>query len=386
MQVYFDNAATTRPLQDVADRYRQRMLSDYANPASMSCLGMEGEKIIEESKMSLANLIGCDREEIYFTSGGSEGDNWAIFGTAKGYHRSGKHVITTNTEHPAVFMPCHELAEDGFEVTYLDVDEKGYISLEELADSIRPDTILVSIIAINNETGTIQDLEKIGAVIKEKNPAALFHVDGVQAFGKYRLSVKKAKIDMLTASAHKFHGPKGLGFFYMKKGLRVKPLIYGGGHQAGMRAGTENAAGAEVVALAAQKCYENLEEHNEAAAAVKRHLFDGIMSALPDVLLNGEELDAASPYVLNLSFLGLKSEVLLHALEEKNIFVSAGSACNSKKKKQSGVLEAMGLSKDRIEGAVRFSFSRFNTLEEADFCIAALKEIVPVLRRFHRKR
>lgn len=385
MLVYFDNAATTRPFDSVIDKMGAVMRDTIGNPASMSTLGIEAEKQIIQAKNIISQSLGSLPEEIYFTSGGTEADNWAIFGTAAGYNRSGKHIVTTAVEHPAVLAPIQRLTEKGYEATIVPVDQQCNVKLDALEQSIRPDTILVSCMWANNETGTLEDIEAIGKRIKEINPNTLFHVDGVQGYGKYKLNVQKAKIDMLSASGHKFHGPRGTGFLYIKKGLRVRPLIYGGSHQNGMRAGTENTAGTAAMSLAADICYRHLEDNKKAVFTLKKWLSEQILSEISDTIVNGETLEKASPYVLNMSFLGLRSEVLLHALEEKGIFVSAGSACSSKKKNHSTVLQAMHLSEERIEGAVRFSFSPENTLEEAAYCLAALKEFVPILRKYQRK-
>lgn len=384
--IYFDNAASTVTLQCVAEKMNDILFHTYANPASMSILGLQAEKEIRTAAEILGNSIHCNVNEVYFTSGGSESDTWAIAGTAMGYCRSGKHLITTKIEHPAVSQSMKSLEEQGFEITWLDVDKKGYIDLEQLKQSIRKDTILVSTILINNEIGTIQDAQTIGTIIKESNPNTLYHVDAVQAFGKYPIDVRKMKIDMLSMSGHKIHAPKGLGMLYIKDGLKVKPLIYGGGQQRGKRAGTENTAGAAALALAAKESIANLEEAEKKVFEVKKVLAEGILNNIEDTQINGECLEKASPYVLNISFKGLRSEVLLHALEQKEIFVSAGSACDSRKKTASSVLQALGLSFEEIEGAIRFSFSRFNTVEEAEQCVEVLKEIVPALRKYNKMK
>ena len=386
MKVYFDNAASTKILPEAAQKMVEVMTDYYANPGASSVMGMEADNILKSSAKTISKLINADEKEIYFTSGGTEGDNWAIFGTAKGLKRRGKHIITTVIEHPAVSMPFKVLEEEGYEVTFLPVDEKGYINIEELKNAVREDTILVSIILINNEIGTIQNAEEIGKFIKEKNSNTLFHIDAVQAFGKYRIDVKKFKCDMLSVSAHKFNGPKGVGFFYMKKGVNVRPVLYGGGQQNNMRPGTENAAGAAAMAVAAEESYKNLEETNKKVFEIKKRIADRVLNEIEDTFINGDSIEKSSPYVLNIGFKNLRSEVLLHALEEKGVVVSAGSACNSRKKVQSSVLGALGLEDDDIQGSIRFSFSRFNTLEEADICVKALKETVPFLRRFNRKR
>jgi cysteine desulfurase len=382
--IYFDNAATTQTSPAVAEKLADMLCNEFANPASVSKLGLLAEKEIRKSADCLSRGIHAKPEEIYFTSGGTEGDNWAVFGTAAGYHRRGKHLITTQTEHPAVKNPMKALEEQGYEVTWLGVDEKGYVDVEELKNAIRPDTILVSIILVNNETGIIQDVQKLGSIIKEKNSAILFHVDAVQAFGKYPIDVQKMKIDMLTMSGHKIHGPKGTGMLYMKNGLHVKPLLLGGGQQKGQRAGTENAPGAAALAMAAEACFQDMDKNAAHVLQIKKALQEGIFSSIEDVRVNGDSLEKASPYVLNMTFAGVRSEVLLHALEQEDIYVSAGSACDSKKKTGSAVLTAMGYSFEEIEGTIRFSFSRYNTVEEAELCVEKLKKIVPFLRKYNR--
>ncbi len=383
--IYFDNAATTRALPEVVEKMTYMLCENFGNPASVSVMGLEVEKEIRKAANILANGIGAKEEEIFFTSGGTEGDNWAIYGTTEGYARAGKHLITTKIEHPAVTSPMKALEEKGYDVTWLSVDCKGHISMEELADAIRADTILVSIILVNNETGTIQNAEEIGKLVKQKNPDTLFHIDAVQAFGKYPIDVQKMKVDLLTMSGHKIHGPKGVGMLYMRKGLKVRPLLLGGGQQKGQRAGTENGAGVAALGVAADIAFRGLQENIVHVKEVKKTLLDGILE-MPDTQLNGDDLDTASPYVLNVTFKGVRSEVLLHSLESKGIFVSAGSACDSRKKNGSHVLTAMGLPFEEIEGAVRFSFCRYNTVEEAKECLQVLKEIVPFLRRMNRPR
>ena len=382
--IYFDNAATTRASDGVAKKVSEILLNQYYNPASVSALGLLAEKEMRRCTDVLSRGIHCQSDEIYITSGGTEGDNWAVFGTAKGYRRSGRHLITTKTEHPAVKNAVKALEEDGYEVTWLGVDNNGKVSLKELSEAVRSDTILVSVILVNNETGVIQDVAAIGKCMKEKNPGTLFHVDAVQAFGKYPIDVAKMKIDLLTMSGHKIHGPKGVGMLYMRRGLKVAPLIVGGGQQRGQRAGTDNTSGAAGLCVAAEECLHKLEENAKHVLEIKQSLYESIVSEIPDVRLNGGGMDVDSPYVLNMTFSGVKSEVLLHALEEKEIYVSAGSACDSKKKTASPVLMAMGYTPNEIEGSIRFSFSAGNTVAQAQTCAQALKEIVPMLRKFNR--
>lgn len=384
MRVYFDNAATSRVSENVAKKMTDVMINNYGNPAAMYIMGLEAEKELISAQKTLAAIIGCNYDEIYFTSGGSEGDNLSILGTAKGYSRVGKNIITTKIEHPAVSVPFKNLEAEGFNATYLTVDSKGYINLDELKNSITNETILVSIILINNETGTIQNIEEIGKIIKDKNPKTIFHVDAVQAFGKYKINVRKAKVDLLTVSGHKFHCPKGLGFQYVRNGLKVKPMLFGGEQQRGLRAGTENPAGASALAEGAKEAYENLENNEKKVREIKEYLMNGILNEIPDTFLNGDKIDKASPYVLNISFANVRSEVLLHSLEDKGIFVSSGSACNSKNKHLSSVLTAMGVDEKLIGGAIRFSFSKYNTMDEAIYTLDCLKEIIPMLRRFNR--
>lgn len=386
MEVYFDSAATGKVLPEAVETMVKAMTEVYGNPSSASILGIEAGNVLKKSQEDIARLINAEPSEIYFTSGGTEGDNWAIFGTAYGYKRSGKHIITTNTEHPAINLPLEALKEEGFEIEKIGVDEKGYIDIEELKSKIRKDTILVSVILANNETGTVQDIEKIGQAVKEVNNDTLLHADAVQAFGKMKIDVKNSKIDMLSASGHKFGAPRGTGIFYMKKGLKVKPLMYGGGQQLNQRPGTENVAGAAAIAKAAEVCYKNLEENNEKIREIKKYIADRVLTEIPNTFINGDSIEKASPYVLNIGFMGLRSEVLLHALEAEGIYVSAGSACNSKKKVRSSVLSAMGKSDEEIEGSIRLSFSKFNTMEEAEYAVEKLKEQAALLRRFNRKR
>lgn len=382
--IYFDNAATTRAADEVAERVRYMLLENFGNPSAQSMMGVRAENELNDARKIMAKSINALPEEIYFTSGGTEDDNWAIFGTAEGYKRSGKHIITTSIEHPAVSEPIERLRQKGWDITVLDVDKNGYIDLDALRDSIREDTVLVSIILVNNEVGTIQDASAVGKLIKEKNPKTLFHVDAVQAFGKYPIDVRKMGIDMLSMSGHKIHGPKGVGFFYMKKGLKVRPIIYGGGQERGQRSATENTPGIAGLAKAVELAMENMDASHEKVMEVKRTLAEGILRDIPKTHINGPSIEEASPYVLNVSFNGLRSEVLLHALEEKEVYVSAGSACSSKKKGGSHVLRSLGLSEERIEGAIRFSFCRYNTVEEALFCLEVLKEKTAFLRKYMR--
>lgn len=381
-EIYFDNAATSRPFESVVKVMGEVMLETYGNPAAQNKSGLKAERIMKASREGIAKLISASPEEIYFTSGGTEGDNMALIGGAYAMQKIGKHIISTPLEHPAVLRPLEKLSEEGFEVQYLSVDESGRIDLNELREAVRPDTILVSLMAVNNETGTITDLEEAGKIIKEKNPKTLFHTDAVQGMGKIRINVKKINADFLTASAHKFHGPKGLGFMYIKNISKMKPILLGGGQQSGVRPGTENPAGAAAILEALEKCYGDFDKKCEKIYEIKRTLWDYISENIPDTFINGCGIDEGSPYVLNVSFLGVRSNVLLNAMEAKGLFASAGSACNSRKKVESHVLNGMGLSGKRVDSAIRFSFSSLNTLEEAKMAGEIIKSQVEFLRRY----
>ena len=379
--IYFDNAATTRALPAVAEKMSTMLCEQYGNPASVSAMGLAAEKEIRNAAEIIARGIHCKYDEVFFTSGGTEGDNWAIYGTAEGYKRQGQHFITTEIEHPAVKNPMKLLEEKGAEVTWLKVDRQGHISLEELANAIRPDTVLVSTILVNNETGTVQDAAAIGKLIKEKNPQCLYHVDAVQAFGKYPIDVEKMKIDLLTMSGHKIHGPKGTGFLYVGEKVKIKPILFGGGQQKDLRSGTENVPGFAGFGLATKIVYEDLEARIVRMRAVKDRLTERLKT-LPDVYINEGE----APHILSVSFVGVRSEVMLHALEERQIYVSSGSACSSNKPAVSHVLSSIGLQKNRLESTIRFSFSAENTVEQADYAADVIEEILPVYRKYVRKK
>lgn len=384
MYIYFDNAATTMVSKEAAEKAYDMMTQYYGNPSSMHEMGLKAELEVKNAAKILAQWIKAKPEEIYFTSGATESNNISILGTADGYNRAGKHIITTQIEHPAVLEPFKILESKGCEVTYLNVDSNGLINNEELKNSIRPDTILVSIMYVNNEMGTIQNIESIGKIIKEKNSNTLFHVDAVQAFGKYPISVVKANIDLLSISGHKLHAPKGVGVLYMKKGLKTRPLIYGGGQQNSIKPGTENVPGIAALAVAAIQACAELSTYQQHARSLKLKLMNELLQNIDNITVNGPTTECASDYILNITFEGIRSEVLLHALENEGISISSGSACSSNKKQLSGTLQAIGMKDNAIEGAVRFSFSRYNTIEEVEKVVEVLKNIVPQLRKFKR--
>ncbi|MDO4449083.1 MAG: cysteine desulfurase family protein [Lachnospiraceae bacterium] len=384
MEVYFDNSATTRCYDSVKDIVVKAMTEDFGNPSAMHLKGVEAEKYIKSSAESLARLLKVQEKEILFTSGGTESDNLALIGAAFANKRSGNHIITTSVEHPAVSQPALFLQEQGFEVTYLPVDSRGVVKMDALKAVLREDTILVSVMYVNNEVGAVMPVEEIAALVHEKSPKALFHVDAIQAFGKYRISPKKMGIDLLSVSGHKIHGPKGVGFLYINEKAKIQPQILGGGQQGGMRSGTDNVPGIAGLGAAAVEIYKNLEENVENMYRLKEHIAQGL-EKIGDIRINGMDLREGAPQILSISVMGVRSEVLLHSLEERGIYVSAGSACSSHKRKPSATLAAMGMSKDQIESTVRLSFCEENTIEEADYFLQVMGELVPMLRRYSRR-
>lgn len=384
MEAYLDNSATTRCYEEVRDIVVKTMMENYGNPSSMHLKGVEAEKYVKEAAREIARTLKAQEKEIYFTSGGTESDNWALIGTAMANQRKGKHIITTVFEHAAISAPAAWLEDQGFEVTRVPVDSRGNLSMEELAAAIREDTILVSAMYVNNELGAVLPVEEIGALIKEKNPDTLFHADAIQAYGKYRIFPKKMKIDLLSVSSHKIHGPKGAGFLYIGEKVKIHPLILGGGQQKGMRSGTDNVPGIAGMGEAARIIYEHLEENTSRMRELKEY-FRGELEKIDNVEINGPVAGEGAPHILNASFLGVRSEVLLHALEDQGIYVSAGSACSSHKRTGSPSLGAIGLSPERKESAVRFSFSEFTTKEELDYTLETLKSLLPMLRRYARR-
>ena len=384
MEVYFDNSATTRCYDSVKDIVVKAMTEDFGNPSAMHLKGVEAEKYIKSSAESLARLLKVQEKEILFTSGGTESDNLALIGAAFANKRSGNHIITTSVEHPAVSQPALFLQEQGFEVTYLPVDSRGVVKMDALKAVLREDTILVSVMYVNNEVGAVMPVEEIAALVHEKSPKALFHVDAIQAFGKYRIYPKKMGIDLLSVSGHTIHGPKGVGFLYINEKAKIQPQILGGGQQGGMRSGTDNVPGIEGLGAAAVEIYKNLEENVENMYRLKEHIAQGL-EKIGDIRINGMDLREGAPQILSISVMGVRSEVLLHSLEERGIYVSAGSACSSHKRKPSATLAAMGMSKDQIESTVRLSFCEENTIEEADYFLQVMGELVPMLRRYSRR-
>ena len=381
MEIYLDNSATTRCFPEVADLIHQILCEDYGNPSSMHHKGVEAESYVRDAKETLAKILKVNEKEILFTSGGTESDNIAIMGVAMANHRAGRHMITTKVEHPAILQTMKYMESQDFEVTYLDVDEKGCIRLDELEQAIRPDTILVSIMHTNNEIGTLQPIAQAGALIKRCNPNTLFHVDAVQGFGKARIYPRKMKIDLMSVSAHKIHGPKGVGFLYIGEKVKIKPIMYGGGQQEGMRSGTENVPGYAGMAKAAQMLYEQLEAETDYLYDLRQYFIEQVQK-IEGVFVNGAPGREGAPHIVSVTIPGVRAQVLLNELSAKyHICVSAGSACSTHKPQPSATLLAIGLDKEQAVETLRFSFSVFTTRQEIDTCLDALYSIVPEQRK-----
>lgn len=383
MEVYLDNSATTRVLPEVADLMTKIMTEDYGNPSSMHFKGVQSENYIKHAKEQIAKVLKVNEKEILFTSGGTESDNMALIGCALANKRAGMHLITTKIEHPAILQTMKYLEEQGFEVTYLPVDEYGRVRPEDLRNSMRRDTILVSVMHTNNEIGAVQPIAELGMLIKRMNPRTLFHVDAVQGFGKYRIWPKKMYVDLMSVSGHKIHGPKGVGFLYIGEKVKIHPIIWGGGQQKGMRSGTENVPGVAGIGLATEKMYLHFNEDVERIYQLREAFVEGL-SKLDQVKVNGLSGRDTAPHIVSVSIRGVRSEVLLHALEDKGICVSAGSACASNHPQTSETLKAIGVEKELLDATIRFSFSIFTTMEEIEYTLQALYDIVPVLRKYSR--
>jgi cysteine desulfurase len=384
MEAYFDNSATTRVFDCVKDAVVNAMTVDYGNAAARHMKGVEAERLIKEARAEIAKSLKVQEKEILFTSGGTESNNTALIGAAFANQRAGKHLITTGVEHASIYNTMEFLREQGFEITYLPVDSYGCISLEELAQAVREDTILVSVMYVNNEIGAVEPVEEISKVIKAKNPKTLFHVDAIQAYGKYVIRPKKQGIDLLSVSGHKIHGPKGVGFLYIDEKAKVRPLLFGGGQQKGMRSGTENVPGCAGLGAAVREVYRDHEAKIEKLYQIRERLIAGLKE-LPGVTINGHEGRENAPQIVSASFEGVRSEVLLHALEDRGVYVSSGSACSVNHPGVSGTLKGIGVKKELLDSTIRFSFGLFNEPEEANYCLEVLRELLPVLRRYRAK-
>ena len=383
-EIYLDNAATTKVSDRVMERIIDMCTVNYGNPSSMHNKGLEAENQIRNAANIIANVLLCSEEEIYFTSGGTEANNLAIMGVSEANKNVGRHIITTKIEHSSVQKTFKALEAEGFDVTYLDVDKKGYVDEKQLEDAIREDTTLVSIMYVNNEIGTKQNIEKLGNIIKNKNTKIYFHVDAIQAFGKFVINVDKEHIDLLSISGHKIHAPKGIGALYVRKGVKIIPIIHGGGQQKGLRSGTENAMGIVALGEATKEAYKNLKSNMENMMEFKTKLVEEIFNKIDDVVVNGAEFNKSVPHILSLRFKDIKGQALLHALSDIGIYISTGSACSTKKTDLSKTLIAIGLSPDEIYGTIRLSFGPDNYEDDISYIVDNIANLVEKIRKVVR--
>lgn len=405
MEAYLDNAATTRVSEKAAEIAEKVMKEDYGNPSSKHIKGFDAEQYIKNSAKIIADTLKVQPKEIIFTSGGTESNNMALSGAAFSKIRSGKKVISTSFEHASVYSPLLALKDFEFDIEFAPVDALGHVKIDELLNMIDDNTTLVSVMYVNNEVGAVQDIAAISKAVKEKKPDIIFHVDAIQAYGKYRINPKKEGIDLLSVSGHKIHAPKGSGFLYADEKVKLRPLIFGGGQQKNRRSGTENVPAIAGLGEAVREAYEDFEQKIAHIYGLKEHFLERIgevpgthVNAVP--LLSATSADNASdekkdklkydfkqtaPHIVSISFDKIKSEVLLHALEDKGVYVSSGSACSSNHPGLSSTLQAIGVKREFLDSTLRFSFSRYSTMEEIDYCIDVLKELVPIYSRFTRK-
>ncbi len=382
-EIYLDNSATTRAYPEVGDLVSKVLCDDYGNPSSMHRKGIEAEHYIKEAKETFAKLMKVQEKEIFFTSGGTESDNLALIGAARANRRAGNHLITSAIEHPAIINTMRHLEEEGFRITFLPVDRYGRIQLEALQNALCDETILVSVMYVNNEVGSVQPIQEAASIVKAYNKNILFHVDAVQGFGKYRIYPKRLKVDMCSISGHKIHGPKGTGVLYIDEHVKIKPILFGGEQQKNIRSGTENVPGIAGISLAARIIYDHLDEKIARMREMKQHFIEGIKE-IPDTTIHGLYDETSAPHIISVGFAGIRSEVLLHALEDQGIYVSSGSACASNHPQVSGVLKGIGADQEFLDATLRFSLSEFNTMEEIDDTLKTLYNIVPMLRKYTR--
>ena len=384
MEVYFDNSASTKVSEKAIDIMLKTMRDDYANTSAKHIKGVDAESYVKDATDIIAKTLKVKKGEIIFTSGGTESNNMALIGGAMSKKRFGKHIIISGIEHPAVYRPAEFLMEQGFDVSVLSVNREGQVDLEVLKSTLRDDTILVSVMYVNNEMGAIEPVEEISRIIKSKNKDILFQVDAIQAYTKLRITPKSQGIDMLSASGHKFHGPKGVGFLYIDSSVKINPIIFGGGHQRGMRSGTINTTGIAGMGVAAKEAYENFDERINKIRDLKYYLMDEL-EKIEGTVLNTGRGENFAPQIISVSFEDIRAEVLLHALEDRGVYVSSGSACSSNHPGISGTLKAIGVREDLLDATIRVSLSELNSMEEADYFLKNLKELLPLLRKFVRK-
>ena len=379
-EIYFDNSATTQVCESALQAAVKAMREEYGNPSSVHFRGAAAFHALNEARESVAHVLGAMPEEVTFTSCGTEANNTVIFGAAAAGGKQGKRVLVSAVEHPSVSEAAKHLLQSGYDVQFIPVDDAGCVRLDALELLLNEETVLVSVMQVNNEIGTVQPLREVGSLVRRLAPRALFHIDGVQAFARLPIELAGWQADAYSASGHKIHGPKGSGLLWLRTGCHIPALLYGGGQEKKLRSGTENMPGICAFGAAAREASADLSGHARQMLTVKRALAEGAMAEIPDVLMNGQPLDMAAPHILSLSFLGVRSEVLLHYLEQQGICVSAGSACDSRSSKGSHVLLRMGLSPERVDSVLRFSFCRYNTVEEAKRTVAVLKDAVAEIR------
>jgi len=384
MEAYLDNSATTRVLPEVVELMNKIYLEDYGNPSSKHLKGIESERYILDAKEIIAKTLKAKPEEILFTSGGTESDNTALFGVMRANTRRGKHMITTMIEHHAILATAHQLEKEGYEVTYLPVDKYGQVSPESLKEAIRPDTVLVSVMHTNNEIGSVNNLEELSKVVKEANPEIYFHTDAVQGYTKSIIIPKRLGIDLLSVSGHKIHGPKGVGFLYVNEKVKMNPFVYGGGQQSGRRSGTENVPGIAGMALAAKTLYDDFDNEINKLYELKDYLVKRL-SDIEGTVINGHTGRDSAPHIVSVSVRGVRAEVLLHALEEKGVYVSSGSACASNRNTVSETLASINIERDLLDSTIRLSFSIFTTMDEVKYAADCIEEIIPELRKYTRR-
>lgn len=395
MEVYLDNSATTKITDRVRDVMIKVLYEDYGNPSSMHRMGVVAEKYMRKAAENIAESLKVEPKEIIFTSGGTEANNLALIGSAMAYQRRGRHMITSRIEHPSVHQPLVFLEENGFKADFIPVDHTGKIIKDKLYNAINEETQIVSLMYVNNEIGSVQDIEEIAREIKAIKKDIIFHVDAVQAFGKYRIYPKRMGIDLLSISGHKIHGPKGIGALYVSDSIRIKPIIFGGGHQRGLRSGTENVSGIAGLGQAVKEIYEDFENKVNRMYELKQLLIKEL-GRLDGVVINGlpaectkdyemEHIKKTAPHIVSVSIEGVRSEVLLHALEERGVYVSAGSACSSHHPQPSATLSAIGIPKILLDSTIRISMSEMTTEEEINYAIEQIKALLPVLRKYTRR-
>ena len=385
MEVYLDNSATTRAYPEVGELVYKVMCRDYGNPSSMHRKGVEAEHYVKDAKETIAKSLKVNAKEIFFTSGGTESDNLALIGVARANKRRGNHLITSSIEHPAILNTMRHLEEEeGFRVTYLPVDAAGRIRLDALKEALCEDTILVSVMYVNNEVGTVQPIEEAVQMVKAYDPQIIFHSDAVQGYGKYRIYPKRMGIDLLSASGHKIHGPKGIGFLYIGEKVKITPIVYGGEQQKNIRSGTENVPGIAGLGLASEMIYKDLDMKVALMRELKAYFIEGLKK-IDRTVIHGLTDEGSAPHIISVGIAGIRSEVLLHTLEEKGIYVSSGSACASNHPAISGVLKGIGAAQEYLDATLRFSMSEFTTKEEIDYTLETLYNCVPMLRKYTRR-